>query len=179
MPQPLSFMRASRSSWAGSRRSREADHGCGRGEIKTFSWEHTAARIKRVAAPTSFGSDEVMWRTGSQGAAISGTVSSKQIGSPRTQRWKPGHEAGYFNCELRRCEKWYRSSLWLPFSTHPPVTSSCEKERDSWNGLPSLQALLCIKYGQKPMCVIFGCNFAEQVGEADCNQQNPAYLRHG
>lgn len=32
--------------------------------------------------------------------------------------------------------------------------------------------------GRSP-CVIFRCNFAEQVGEADCNQQNPAYLRHG
>lgn len=47
--------------------------------------------------------------------------------------------------ELRRREKGDRSSLWLPFSTHPPVTSSCEKGGDSWNGLPSLQAIVCIK----------------------------------
>lgn len=46
--------------------------------MKTFSGENTAARIKRVAAaPTSFGKDEVMWRTGSQGATVSGTVGSK------------------------------------------------------------------------------------------------------
>lgn len=45
--------------------------------MKTTSGENAAAGIKRVAAPTSFGKDEVMWRTGSQRATVSGTVGSK------------------------------------------------------------------------------------------------------